>query len=256
MKIEVLISTLNDGIFNIKFNSKFRYLIIHQISNNKDYHEYTNTFANNIVYIPSSTLGLSISRNIALSHASGDFLWIMDDDVTILENSLENLLANIERYPDIDMFVLNHTSNPEIKNDNIKYKNDFLLNKLSSMSVSSIDILLKRTTIGDIKFNESFGLGSSYPSGEEYIFCNEYLNSKKKILRLKNYYSYHPDISSGSDFYSSPRKIETKLRMFILCFGKCIGYMLFIAFIIKKTNIITKNKSWKHVLHCLNQMKK
>ncbi|MBX6969485.1 glycosyltransferase family 2 protein [Providencia rettgeri] len=248
IKFEVLISTLNDGLFNIKLHPDFNYLIIHQITNNKDYSNFiSHIVSTRVRYIPSNTIGLSISRNIALSNSIGEYLWIMDDDVLIYSDALEKLNNLIKTKPNQDMYILNF-SQTELKNETIEYKK---ANKYNAMSICSINMLLTKDTAKNHKFNTNFGLGTNYPSGEEYIFSIELINKNKKILITNEYFSCHPELSSGNDFYSSPNRLHAKLKMFLVCYGSIKGRFIYLLFVIKKTNILIKNKAFFRALACL-----
>lgn len=237
MPIEIAISTLNDGIFNIKLRHDFNYLIVHQITNNKDYSFYINSILNkNVRYISSNEIGLSKSRNIAIKNTHSDYIWIMDDDVTILDDAQEKINSLISENQNCDMFILNHKP---VKKNKTSYINEY-----SAMSVSSIDMLIKRNSIinNNISFNENFGLGTSLPSGEEYIFTIEMLRKKLTIIKTKDIFSFHPDILSGNDFYSSNNKLRAKLEMFSFWYGAKIGRLIYIAFVLKKMKPLIKNK--------------
>lgn len=237
MVIEIAISTLNDGIFNIKFKEGFNYLIVHQVTNNKDYSSYIDSISNeSLKYINSNEAGLSKSRNLAIKNANADYIWIMDDDVTILDDAHEKINLLISEKQNCDMFILNHKP---VKENKLSYINEY-----SAMSVSSIDMLIKKKSIVDnnIFFNEKFGLGTSLPSGEEYIFTIEMLRKKLTIIKTKDVFSFHPDISSGNDFYSSNNKLQAKLEIFSFWYGPKIGRLIYIAFIFKKVKPLIKNK--------------
>ncbi|CAH1552997.1 glycosyltransferase family 2 protein [Vibrio rotiferianus] len=241
MKIEVLISTLNDGIYNLNgFDNRLCYLIVHQVSNGSiNYQDFTSKFPCNVRYIKLDGKGLSVSRNIALNNAQGDYLWIMDDDVKIYGASYEKLKDYIARYPSVDMFVLNHSSDESIKSLNFDEKK---LHRFNSFSVSSIDMFLKRSSIEGLRFDERFGLGTALPSGEEYIFTCSLLKNKKKIFKTNTVFSYHPPITSGIDFYSTPEKMRAKLYMFRETSGYLFGSFLYLLFVIKKMKLIYRGR--------------
>lgn len=240
MMIEIAISTLNDGIKNIKINPKFNYLIIHQINNGKDYSIYSNLLkSKNARYIASYTTGLSKSRNIAISNADADYIWFMDDDVIIDEKAFENLKNMMSN--DFDMLILSHSSDKKI----ISPKHTLSkVNKFSAASVSSIDMFVKRTSIlkNSLQFNENFGLGTSRPSGEEFLFTIDMISANLKILKTNQIFSYHPQIASGVDFYSTPNRLNTKLEIFSLAYGTYLGRLVFLIFIIKKSKTLIKNR--------------
>ncbi|ASG04745.1 MULTISPECIES: glycosyltransferase [Vibrio] len=249
--IEVLVSTLNDGLLGITIDSSLRYTIVHQISKPENLNKY-DAFVeklDNVNYVRSFDTGLSKSRNLALENAIGDFLWIMDDDVNIYPDAYEKLNEKIEVYPDVDMFILNHSSSGESEKNDVKER---LLHWKDIASISSIDMLVKRSSLGMIRFDEELGLGTPYPSGEEYIFSSDFLKRKLKIMKFKEVYSYHPPITSGMDFFSTPNKLKAKKIMFSRAHGSMFGNFLYIAFLLKKLHIIIKNKAIKNVFLSFN----
>lgn len=251
MKIEILISTLNEGIFDISFSEGFCYLIVHQITDDRDYSDIVGLFPGGVRYFKLNCSGLSVSRNFAIANSIGDFIWIMDDDVEIIDNGYSLLCTCISKLPSFDMLVLNHSN---FKNNNIKFDSVLNLrsiNYLTAMSVSSIDMLINRQAIGSISFNENFGLGSNYPSGEEYIFTVDMLKNRLDVLKIDNVFSYHPGMSSGHFFYESDIKIKTKLIMFRYCFGKVLGRLLFALFILKKSYKLFKYNKFLTALYIL-----
>lgn len=242
--IEILLSTLNDGIFNIQFCHDFDYLVIHQVTNIErisDYDEFEKQLIEcGIRYIRSYERGLSKSRNIGLNNALGDYVWIMDDDVLIHKHSRKKILEYIDNYPEVSMYVLNYSSD---RLQMTTHKKEQYMNILSVMSVASINMLIRKDCLEGIGFDERFGLGTKYSSGEEYLLCCRLLKRNYKIFQTSLIFSYHPPITSGQDFYSTPYKLAAKKKMFICAHGKFFGIMWYLAFLIKKSPILLKNKS-------------
>lgn len=245
ISIDIAISTLNDGLYNPIFKSDLNYIIIHQVTNKKDYHQYVLTLPSNVRYIQSDTIGLSKSRNLAIENTNADYLWIMDDDVEIKDGILAYIEELINANKKTAMFVVSHS------HEDIEYIGDSLIrpvNRISAMNIFSIDMILNIKLIKNIRFNESFGLGAKYPSGEEYIFAMNLISKKMRILKSKKVCSYHPLDSSGLNFYSSPVKLKAKLEMFKIANGYFFGNILYLLFLIKKSKVIIKNKSFKNVI--------
>lgn len=236
MKIEVLISTLNDGIQKISLgSSNFSYLIVHQVTNNlgKEYQDYYDSNLNSdelsVRYLQMSDLGLSKSRNFALSHSQGEILWVMDDDVKILPHSYD-VIAESFKSTNCDILVVSHSD---------KFTTSKLqrhgLNLFNSSSVASIDICLRRDTVLDkVNFDENFGLGSGLPSGEEYIFITDSLKLGLSAIKQNTICSLHPIEASGNDYYSSYKRVDAKHKMLKRIFNY-MGTPLFILFSIKKS---------------------
>lgn len=248
-KIEVVVSTLNDAILNIQFSREFNYLVVHQVADliNKDkYDAYIdNLKKNDIRYIRSYEIGLSKSRNLGLEHAIGDYIWIMDDDVEIFSDTSDRLIDYIDSYPSNDILVLNYSSD---KHQRYSNKKEQLLGYITVASVCSINMLIKKSSIENIQFDEKFGLGTKFPSGEEYIFCCDMLRAHKKIWQTDLVVSYHSPADSGQDFYSTPYKLAAKKRMFIRAHGVVAGMVLYLLFLMKKLPILLRNKAFFNII--------
>lgn len=239
--IEIVLSTLNEGLFGICFDENFKYLIIHQVTdtNFSSYDSFVeNSLPDNVRYLRSATVGLSKSRNIGIKNSLADYIWIMDDDVEILTSAKGELVKLLES-DDADIYILGHKT----AKANNKIQNEKYLNCIEVASVCSIDMLIKKSSIDEVLFDENFGLGAKYPSGEEYIFCNDMLAKGKRIKKTTLITSYHPRISSGNDFFTNPIKLVAKRKMFMRAVGNYRGYLLYIAFLLKKLPIIVRNKA-------------
>ncbi|MCD9464077.1 hypothetical protein CJF25_13970 [Photobacterium phosphoreum] len=245
LNIEVAISTLNDGIYNPKFRDDFNYLVIHQVINDVDYSNYIETLPKNVRYIKSNTIGLSRSRNLAIENTKAKYLWIMDDDVEIHDSSFSYIENITNKYSNVAMLVVSH-SHEEI--EYLPGNKEQKINKISAASISSIDMIIKIDLLSSVRFNESFGLGAKYVSGEEYIFACDLLSNGKEIIKTRKVCTYHPLISSGQDFYSTPIKLKTKLEMFKAANGFIGGYLLYVLFCIKKMKIICENNAIRNVI--------
>lgn len=243
--LEIAISTLNNGIYNITFRDDYNYLIIHQITNSQDYSSYIAGLSNNVRYIVSYDKGLSKSRNLALKHARAEYVWLMDDDVLINDQAYSHFIELVDLYSDYSLLVVSHS------HENIEYlpgKKYQTITDISAANVSSIDMIINLNLYGEMKFNERFGLGSDFPSGEEYIFTCNLLSNGKKALKSRKVCTYHPLISSGLDFYSTPNKLKSKCEMFKAANGDFKGYVYYIAFLIKKAKVIIKKNALGNVL--------
>ncbi|MEZ8640528.1 glycosyltransferase family 2 protein [Vibrio splendidus] len=241
MSFQILLSTMNDRIFDIDFNSKYSYVVVHQISNNKeaDYEKYLNENLKcfDIEYVQSNILGLSASRNIAMETSSANIVWLMDDDTKILDGIDEQIKNYISA--STSFVVLNYWLGDVLKAHG---NSGSLINILNCAKISSISMCFSRVIIDQgIRFRTNFGLGSAYPSGEEYIFMADMLKHGYKGVFSDLVGCYHPPITSGMDFYSSKRKIFAKLHMFRQVFPRF--YSLFILlFFVKKFPVLWKKE--------------
>ena len=58
----------------------------------------------NLAIINQKNQGLSAARNSGIKVAKGDYIWVVDSDDSITEDSISQALGEITRHPDVEMF--------------------------------------------------------------------------------------------------------------------------------------------------------
>ena len=61
----------------------------------------------NVRIISQENAGLSVARNVGLSHSEGDYVWFVDSDDYISQNSLGLVFEKISENPDVICRFLN-----------------------------------------------------------------------------------------------------------------------------------------------------
>ena len=234
-QLNIAISTISNRIesLNLIQYDGIQYVIVHQ-----EPHQASAGIVKSlidrpdVIYVPLEKKGLSVSRNTALVNATGDYVLIMDDDVTFSISSIEQLLEQAER-EHVDVATYYHRYSDGTTT--LRKGNSFIHNKFNISSPSSIDICIKRSAIigCNIKFDENFGLGAIYPSGEEMIFLSDCLKNNLLVKRYPIEICTHPPVASGLDFYTSLDKTVAKYAMLKRIFPVA-GQYIFILFVIKK----------------------
>ena len=214
MRLEILISTMDSKFQKREITPPASYLVIDQ---NRDKGE----------------MGLAKSRNMAIESSLADICLISDDDLEYIDNLQDNILDAFRDnlYVDIITFCIKTPDGEDYK----RYRDKpFLHTKKSIMSVSSVEIAFRRDSINSVnlRFDERFGLGSDFPTGEEIIFLSDALDRGLKILYLPIYVVRHPIESSGKN-YDNQKLIEAKGAMFFRLFGS-LGYGVSGLFAFKK----------------------
>jgi len=229
LTFKILISTVNDKFMKRKYKPNSDLLIINQLigKNKSEYNEkYIKSFLEK---------GLSKSRNRAIDLCDSDIALISDDDVEYVENVEEIIKKAFEDNPDADIITFQalRDKNTPFKNNYKKEK--FWHNIYTLAKVSSIEIAFRVNKIKNknIRFDENFGLGSHFPTGEEYIFLTDALKSGLKILYIPIPIVIHPDKSSGEQFLNNPLLIESKGAVFYRVF-RIKGYFISFIFALKK----------------------
>jgi glycosyltransferase involved in cell wall biosynthesis len=201
MKFTLIIATLGrkkellslfDSINNIDYEkSNIEIIIVDQNKKgflDKDLSMFDNLF---IKHIHSEKIGLSYSRNLGLSYATGDIVCFPDDDCkfynnTLLEASSVLLDANID-------FCMGRIYDRETKNNIIKNwpENYFLLNRFNSYLInSSITLFVKHEFI--LNFDENLGVGAKFGSSEDADLIYRMLENKTRGIYTPKIELWHP----------------------------------------------------------------
>lgn len=182
MRIEVLVSTMHQKNYDLieKMNIKSDVIVINQCNEESKKEFYYNKYR--VKWINTLERGLSKSRNMAIRNSEADICMICDDDVIYIDDYIEKVNAQFERYPDADIITF------QVEGIDKKYKDyhnkERKINYLTSMKVSSVEIAFKRNSIVqyNINFNENFGAGAMYQMGEENIFITQCLRMGLKAI--------------------------------------------------------------------------
>lgn len=126
-----------------------------------------------IRFVKTSTRGLSMNRNIALSAATAPFLLIADDDIDYTEQGLRNVIEAFETNPDADILTFRYASEEAPK----PYPTHTFEWKQAPRNcyISSIEIGMRRESIlrSGIRFDERFGIGGRFIAGEEDVLMTD-----------------------------------------------------------------------------------
>jgi glycosyltransferase involved in cell wall biosynthesis len=179
--------------------------------------------------------GLSASRNRALAQARADICLITDDDVEFKDGIEQSILRVFEEYPEADIVTFQaHT--PEGEPFKPNYRDvSFWHNRKSIMRVCSIEIAFRRSSVigAGVEFDERFGLGAKFATGEEIIFLSDCLQAGLRILYYPLPIVMHPKESSGAQLAGNSSLIQAKGAMFYRIFG-VPGFAVSVLFALRK----------------------
>ncbi|HFI0230385.1 TPA: hypothetical protein ACGOU1_001993 [Streptococcus suis] len=142
----------------------------------------------------SNRLGLSASRNDALALTPENAICqIADDDLVFVDNYEQIVADAYQEFPDADMIAF-HVDN-EVASLAKKPLKKGRIYHLGSMKTSSVQISFRKSSLSQkrIVFDERFGIGAKYGSGEENILLFDALRKGLKI------YSYPVKIATLID---------------------------------------------------------
>lgn len=162
----------------------------------------------------SLTKGLAINRNIALSRATAPILLISDDDVDYTEEGLQRIIDAFRLHKDMDIVTFRYDSASHAKH----YPSHpcDLTSPEKGYFVTSFEIALRRKAVqGRFWFNENFGIGAVFPSGEEDIFMHDCLAGGLKGIFLPITVARHDGTTTSERNLMLPSRPQTKGAVFL-----------------------------------------
>lgn len=182
--VETLIETMNLETIDT--------IVVNQYRSGREQSELVTSERSTLLH--SNRLGLSASRNDALALAPENAICqIADDDMVFVDNYEEIVAAAYQEFPDADMIIF-YVDNevPTLAKKRLKKGR---IHHLGAMKTSSVQICFKKSSLtkNKIVFDERFGIGAMYGSGEENILLFDALRKGLKI------YSYPVKIATLKD---------------------------------------------------------
>lgn len=178
--IEVLLSCMNQNDSSIIRRSnleKANVLVINQCRTEND--KFIFLDSRHRWYL-TNTRGLSVSRNLAVDYAKGDYCVLADDDEVFESDLCEKIENAYSELKDADIIVF------DVDNHNCKIKKKIhRLKWYELLWVSSVQITFCLKSIkGKVIFDDKIGSGTEIGAGEDNKFM---LDSFKKGLKIYYY---------------------------------------------------------------------
>lgn len=150
---------------------------------------------NNIIVINQENKGVSLTRNVGIDKATGDYIMFVDSDDFIEKNMLESMLKKNEYDLVISNYKKYYNKNRIINNEaivNKEYsKSTFLKEFWTLYNANLINSPCFRLYKNDIIKNENIRFNSNYELGEDLIFNLEYIDKCERISVINEYlYNY------------------------------------------------------------------
>ena len=136
-----------------------------------------------------TNLGPAKSRNIAIDSTNTSFIAFMDADDIAVSTRFEKQLAFLKKNPDIGVcgswsFVFGDKKavlSNDVEHEKIK------VGFLSHCAVHNPTVMLRRTSLGNMRFDESMMVGEDYSLYSQLIASTKFHNLPKKLM----YYRWH-----------------------------------------------------------------
>lgn len=178
------------------------------LRNRKDFHIY-----------PTDSIGLCRNRNACLAHATAPFVLISDDDLDYEEDDLKRALQTFRENPELAILTFRYRNRQFPKSyPSFEFP---LTSRPKGYSACSFEIGLNLRNIlkhGRLPhFNEHFGIGTEFGSGEEEILIHDLLKAGHKGRFFPVEICEHFGPTTGERDRSEPR--------FIACKGAVISHI-------------------------------
>ena len=196
-------------------------------------------------HIDAGGVGCSVSRNATMDYCTGDVYTFTDDDCWYADNTLEIVKEHFEKY-DPDIAIFQHFD-PIVKKSTADYPKEPIMgiSRRQTLKQLTLDMWFNAHQLDPMtnRFDERFGIGKKYNSGEENIFIMDaYNEGKRKMYYFPVIVAYHPYKRVN---YTDPTSIIGKGPLFKRLFGGFTGFVLFIAFGLKKRKLIKDSNDGK-----------
>lgn len=160
------------------------------------------------------TKGLAVNRNIALSRATAPLLLISDDDADYTPEGLNTVIDAFRDNPQADIIAFEYTSSSLQKH--YPTASFSLAHPPKGYFISSIEIAMRRKAVqGNIWFNENFGVGATFPSGEEDIFLQDCLDNGLNGIFIPQIIVRHDGTTTSERNLMLPSRPQTKGAVFL-----------------------------------------
>jgi len=163
-----------------------------------------------VIYAPLSGSGLARNRNNALAHAPDKSVGLLaDDDVSYVRDCASSIREAYAQFPHADVITFaSHHGDAQTHSGCVTPHT-----KWSIVHPASFEISFKVGAIrrAGVVFDERFGLGSTYVSGEENIFLKDCLDKGLKLIHVDTPIVYHTHESSG--FVWDERQVRSKVAV-------------------------------------------
>lgn len=161
----------------------------------------------NIKHLKVDFKGLSRARNFACTHASGEYIFEMDDDAELFEDTLSVALKLINsNNSDV---VFGRCIDRDGKDSVINFSSSagwLTLKKHEGMFVEST-MLIKKEILLSYPFDNNLGVGTFFGAEEGYDLVLRLLKDDKKLFYSPNVRVYHPQKITSYSSSSAIRRV-------------------------------------------------
>lgn len=181
--LQVLVATMRQKDFSILDRMNIRCDAV--IANQTDEESILNveTQFGTAKMVSTTTRGVGLNRNIALLAADAEYVLLADDDMRYHDDMPEAVVAAFQKNPQADVLIFG----ADLTRDGQVYEKRRLTNRRlrvwNSMRFGTYRIAAKRSALlrQNITFNQNFGGGCPFSSGEDSLFLKTCFDRGLKV---------------------------------------------------------------------------
>ncbi|PAV24991.1 glycosyl transferase family 2 [Tamilnaduibacter salinus] len=200
--------------------------------------------------VVSDTVGLLLSRNLALANASAPLVLLADDDCRYYESSCERVIEEADRNPESEIMTFQaHSDQGCLLNPRNAISVTRQHSVRSIMSVCSVEIAVRASLRDRFPrlFDERFGLGTPFNTGGENIMLLDNLKRGVRITQHPVVVVSHPAVSSGTGKNGLEQLAFAKGAMLKRMFGWKGGVLLLVFMLLKRISKEGPHFQLRHV---------
>lgn len=150
-----------------------------------------------ITVVKTRTRGLSENRNIALRNSTAPLLLIADDDLEYRPERLTSVIDAFSDNPGCDFLTFQCEYGSETKR--YPSRSCDIRRTPKYYFVSSVELALRADSVrGRFRFDTRFGVGSTYPATEEFLFVRSMLRAGLRGHFIPQVICRHPRPTTGA----------------------------------------------------------
>lgn len=183
MTIETLIATIDQDDHSLveKMNVQTEVLVGNQCS--RQSLDRFSVNGNDAVYYNTAERGVGINRNLLLDESDADICILADDDMVFIDGYPQITACVFNMHPDADVVIFNLLEKEPRRYINKKVKR---VRWYNYSRYGAARIALRRESINKagIRFDQRFGGGARYCSGEDTVFLRDCLKNGLRIYAV------------------------------------------------------------------------
>ena len=183
LSFEILCVTMHQKDLSLlkTMNVHSNFILANQTDENAYLEESMDGFS--VKMISTTTRGVGLNRNIALSRATKDILLFADDDTVFEDDLEENVIAAFENNPKADVILFGMRYNKEGKEFKRVVNKNERIPFYKSFKYGAVNLAIRRNVLlrENLSFSQLFGGGCIYSHGEDSNFIINCFNRKLRV---------------------------------------------------------------------------